>query len=620
MLSKNLDHYPEIKLEDKQPFNLYSCRENSSLGYLSTVNIFVGQNNSGKSRLLRALFALDSYNFTLKNFNAKILFDFLEDANMKLQREMHGFDSIGGISKRSFVEIGNFDHYFIDSNNKIGKAINDLLNLMLEMDPSNIVGYSSARNEATSRDVRDAAADLASLARTLKINFDKLNQKGVTRDDLRYYFPVLRGMRSFDGDTDYFYRRTLSDYFDNLTDNKTVFSGLALYKRLKELLLGEPEDRKLVKDYESFLSSQFFESKSITLIPREGKDVVYVKLGDEKQLPIYNLGDGLQNLIIITFPIFTSAKRSLFFIEEPDLYMHPGLQRKLLETLLKNNKHQYFLTTHSNHFLDMTLDYSELSVFHFEKTEGEESKYKVSNLSEPNSRILRDLGVMNSSVFLSNATIWVEGITDRLYLKTYMKKYLEILKFSKSDKFDRYSIFLEDLHYSFVEYQGANLTHWNFDGSVDSEGMKVDYLSAKAIVIADGDIKNKGERVDILQGQLGNRFFMLDVKEIENLIPQQVLREILSKEFSNFGKDINSIKFSDYSEDGIAIGKYIDKKLGLKVSEGKFSEKSGTIKQKLAFCRKAVSFMEINNTWSINSKIELLCEAIFAHIDQYNHF
>ena len=33
------------------------------------------------------------------------------------------------------------------------------------------------------------------------------------------------------------------------------------------------------------------------------------------------------------------------------------------------------------------------------------------------------LGVRNSSVFLANSTIWIEGITDRLYLKKYMEVY-----------------------------------------------------------------------------------------------------------------------------------------------------------------------------------------------------
>ncbi len=46
--------------------------------------------------------------------------------------------------------------------------------------------------------------------------------------------------------------------------------------------------------------------------------------------------------------------------------------------------------------------------------------------------LLASLGVKPSSVYLANCTIWVEGITDRLYITKYMEKYL--VEFSVHDK------------------------------------------------------------------------------------------------------------------------------------------------------------------------------------------
>lgn len=88
-----------------------------------------------------------------------------------------------------------------------------------------------------------------------------------------------------------------------------------------------------------------------------------------EEYPIYQLGDGLQSLIICTYPIVTEQKPgSLFFIEEPDLGMHPSLQRSFVDVLksyhLKKG-HQFFLTTHSNHLLDLLEDDELVSIFSF---------------------------------------------------------------------------------------------------------------------------------------------------------------------------------------------------------------------------------------------------------------
>lgn len=56
----------------------------------------------------------------------------------------------------------------------------------------------------------------------------------------------------------------------------------------------------------------------------------------------------------------------LVFIEEPEQLLHPGFQRKLIEVLLNCedfSNFQFFFTSHSNHFLDITLDYDDVSIF-----------------------------------------------------------------------------------------------------------------------------------------------------------------------------------------------------------------------------------------------------------------
>ena len=71
------------------------------------------------------------------------------------------------------------------------------------------------------------------------------------------------------------------------------------------------------------------------------------------------------------------------------------------------------------------------------------NKFKVINSSPNDIDILNQLGVNNSSVFMANCTIWVEGISDKIYLNKYLKTYIE----SKGLK-----DFKEGIDYSFVEY------------------------------------------------------------------------------------------------------------------------------------------------------------------------
>ncbi len=87
-----------------------------------------------------------------------------------------------------------------------------------------------------------------------------------------------------------------------------MFSGLSLFADLRRRLLGRTQsERDSVRQYEDFLADNFFGGSKVTLVPVEedGNDVVHIKIGNKEDYPIYQLGDGLQSLIICTYPIVT---------------------------------------------------------------------------------------------------------------------------------------------------------------------------------------------------------------------------------------------------------------------------------------------------------------------------
>jgi hypothetical protein len=440
----------------------------------------------------------------------------------------------------------------------------------------------------------------------------------------RCYIPMIRGMRpplkpDLAGqvkadDRDWYKLRTKIDHFASPDDlrkrngygDQQIFTGLGLYGNLRERLLARTKTiRDSVRDYESFLSKHFFPDQEVTLIPVEesNNDVVHIRIGNNDERPIYDLGDGMQSLIICTYPIITETEKgSLFFLEEPDLCMHPSLQRTFLEVLKTYHRmmgHQFFITTHSNHLLDLLEDNELVSIFSFSEiadrapaptdpsqadsgSNPQSSKPKPSFRIRPSNltdrRTLLELGVRPSATYLANATIWVEGVSDCAYLRAYMEAFVHYLKIRGNDwgkngingksLAQRLEEYKEDRHYAFVEYSGSNFEHYSFKvKGEDSEQAEVKSnevtsvpdFCARAIVIADGDIGNtgKGDRKESFAAQLGDRFILLPGKEIENMIPEalmreQVRRDLPKKETTSQGS-VDGVCYQDYwrSETGV---------------------------------------------------------------------
>jgi predicted ATP-dependent endonuclease of OLD family len=639
--------YKEILLPSEEPFLSYSVGESKSLAPLSLVNIFIGTNNCGKSRLLRSLYMLKPFSYRTNSHCTDTLYDLLSRLNTELKlffgdRNISQINNIEAIRLEKDVLYLFANEGYITISNNLYEGIESIFHTLdLSMQGHKIVANNF--KEGSQFDTTDIFRELRELVDKYKEELRSINPYPLSgaNEEKRYYIPVLRGMRPLldnqdriKKDLNVYEDRTKKDYFDkdNLLEKMQIFTGLELYQTLKEKLLGEPDERKQVRKFEEFLSENFFENKEVTLIPREKEPkVVHIKIGEEPQFPIYNLGDGLQNLIICTFNIFMEKERCLFFIEEPDMFMHPSMQRAFLEVLSKVDRHQYFITSHSNHFLDMTIDFANISVFHFSKHEDTQPQFHIRPSSPRDRQILLDLGVRNSSVFITNATIWVEGITDRLYLKAYMKKYIDELELSEPEKYSELIKLKEDYHYSFVEYQGANLTHWSFDPDEDDDEYKIRAKSicGHAFLIADGDIGShlKGDRKAVYEKMLGERFLVLQVKEIENLIPVEILKKVVAEKFKKYEGNIERIKYKDYAKPDTPIGRYLDRLLKA-IPEGKTifaainkskskSEGSGTIKSKSPFCDDAIRFMQ-NSEWTLTDDLKDICVNIFKHIITQN--
>lgn len=221
------------------------------------------------------------------------------------------------------------------------------------------------------------------------------------------------------------------------------------------------------------------------------------------------------------------------------------------------------------------------------------------------------IGVKSSSVFLAKCTIWVEGITDRLYLR----KFLDIYQKHNKDKDSNFQVFTEDAHFAFVEYGGSNITHWSFLEE-EKKPMNVARICSSLFLIADRGLDISGalsKRHKELSEKLPDRYYRLKSLEIENLLSPKIITGVVMR---ILGKAIQITPFaqSDYKE--LPLGNFIDGKIDKKSTSKTFAGNYGRIRDKKQFCQKTIEF--IGSIEDLSPEAIEISDKIYNFIKQQN--
>ncbi|MBK6365303.1 MAG: AAA family ATPase [Saprospiraceae bacterium] len=339
--------------------------------------------------------------------------------------------------------------------------------------------------------------------------------KKIEKNVLSFYIPVLRGLKPLEKNNDvYVYsdiysNRILNDYGKKIS----VYTGLEIFEDIKSKLLGTEIERKVVTEFEQFLEDKIFK-QNVTLIPKYKEDILHIKIGDEEQRSIAYLGDGLQALIVILYPIFKhKMELAFFFIEEPETHLHPTYQKLLLQLLSEiSDLHQYFITTHSNNFLDSS--YS--SIFSITKENG---LSKIKHLVDDNHKweTLSELGYKASDLLQTNFIIWVEGPSDKIYLNYLLEKESGVIK--------------ENIHYTIMFYAGTTGTHLVNE---EEEIELITSINRNCAWICDSDKEHrvapsKNIKIKSILENKGVFFWETTYRELENHIDKDVFINIVKR-------------------------------------------------------------------------------------------
>lgn len=375
-----------------------------------------------------------------------------------------------------------------------------------------------------------------------------LETKSPDKAGKKIFIPVLRGALPLGfGETkkSSYEDTTYKLYFGNkgengevnsysITPDRQVHTGDKLYDQILTDRNSNIERREKFQQFQSFVSKNFFGSKRVEIVakPKDEGQTIMVYIDGEVERNLQDVGDGIQHLLILLYPIFMAEENTWIFIDEPELSLHPGFQNLFIDTILSNpdlkqKNMRYFMTTHSNHFLSHALrEPQEVSVFSFGQYDAKQSTIRCVHGADPT--VLDQLGVENASVYMANCSIWVEGVSDRRYIQAFLKAYCE----QKDDEGNKlHPEFKEGLDYTFFEYAGTNLAHYLFNPDVDDPSLIDSFKNANRIfLLADQDMSEGKQDRHAALAQLNSEKFQYCTtvaREIENLLPPEIFQDFI---------------------------------------------------------------------------------------------
>jgi predicted ATP-dependent endonuclease of OLD family len=251
----------------------------------------------------------------------------------------------------------------------------------------------------------------------------------------------------------------------------------------------------------------------------------------------------------------------IFSIEEPENNLHPALLRRLLTYLAAKREElgfTLFLTTHSPICIDWSSKRNDSQIIHVKHDGKSATSHPAINYLQGRD-ILDDLDIRASDILQANGVIWVEGPSDRIYLR----RWIELVSNGELK---------EGVHYTIMFYGGRLLSHLDALPLEESEELiSLLRINRNAAVVIDSDRQPKKvgkhkPRMNLNKTKIrvrdeieaiGGFAWITEGREIENYTPLHVFARITGKPapktIDQYTKLPDHPFLSEFKKDKVAI-------------------------------------------------------------------
>lgn len=463
------------------------------LDNLNKINVFIGKNNSGKSNVLRFLQSLHLHLLQLDKFPNGIQNQHRRNGNATILKLKFQGDQLPvyhhKIDDKSGFDYNDFFSKTYDFEISLNTQSLELPKVLKTLNQHQLAPFQRKFDMAGFETLYDEVQKLWTTTIITKIRTEF--------KDL-IYIPHLRVIQEG----------------HQFGDSNSSINGSNIISKMFEMqnpVIGDEHSREKFNLIQSFVRDLIHKPDLEIEIPHTKKEIVLTI--DGNRLPLESFGTGIHQLVLLCSTLVIH-ENSIVCIEEPEIHLHPELQRKFI-SFLKNTKNTYFITTHSNIFLDSK---EKTSIYHV-MNDGVKSTITNATRSAKTFSILNDLGYRSSDILQANGIIWVEGPSDR----TYLLKWINLLD----------SKLIEGLHFSIMFYGGRLLSHLSFEGDkVINELIPLLRLNRNAFVVMDRDGFSNTSKINAtksrIKQELGERnSWITKGREIENYLTSKTLEQWL---------------------------------------------------------------------------------------------